>query len=223
MGDIARAVNSIRSYLETDRMAGVDSLLREPPGEESGQAKEDRLVKLRKAAEACGSCPLNKRRTNLVFGTGSASARLMFIGEAPGEDEDLQGEPFVGRAGQLLTKMIEAMGLKREDVYIANILKCRPPNNRPPQPDEISACSAFINEQVRILRPRVICALGKFAAQFLLKTDEPISALRGRFRAIDFDENIKIMPTFYPAYMLRNPSSKRMVWEDLKKILNEIR
>jgi DNA polymerase len=146
----------------------------------------------------------------------------MFVGEAPGEDEDLQGEPFVGRAGQLLTKMIEAMELKRTDVYIANILKCRPPNNRPPQPEEIAACSGFISGQLGTIKPRVVCALGKFAAQFLLGTDEPISALRGRFHKSALAGGVNVMPTFHPAYILRNPASKRQVWEDLKKIMKEI-
>ncbi|MCX5715750.1 MAG: uracil-DNA glycosylase [Candidatus Omnitrophica bacterium] len=222
MDGFAKAINSAKAYLETDKMAGVEALFRESAKSETGQTKDVRLEALKKSAEACKGCQLNKRRTNLVFGVGTPSAKLMFIGEAPGEDEDLKGEPFVGRAGQLLTKMIEAMGLRREDVYIANILKCRPPNNRPPQPDEISACCAFIAEQVKIINPKVVCALGKFAAQFLLKTDEPISALRGKFRGIDLADGVKVMPTFHPAYMLRNPSSKRLVWEDLKKIKNEI-
>jgi DNA polymerase len=148
----------------------------------------------------------------------------MFVGEAPGADEDLQGLPFVGRAGQLLTKMIEAINMKRESVYIANILKCRPPNNRPPMPEEVAACSPFLMEQIDIIRPKIICALGKFSSQFLLKTDEPISALRGRFRQISAGGigGILVMPTYHPAYLLRNPNDKRLVWEDLKKIRDKL-
>lgn len=181
---------------------------------------EGLLDELRKKALDCKKCQLHKRRTNLVFGSGDPDAKLMFIGEAPGEDEDLQGLPFVGRAGQLLTKMIEAIGMQRKDVYIANILKCRPPNNRSPLPEEISSCSNFVMEQIIFLRPRVICALGKFSAQFMLKSEAPITSLRGRFYDID---GVKVMPTFHPAYLLRNPDAKRFVWEDLKKIRDELK
>ena len=144
----------------------------------------------------------------------------MFVGEAPGADEDLKGEPFVGRAGQLLTKMIEAIGMKRDEVYIANILKCRPPNNRSPLPEEITPCSQFVREQITIIQPKVICALGKFASQFLLESQEPITALRGRFYQIN---GVSVMPTFHPAYLLRNPGEKRSVWEDLKKVRDELK
>ena len=144
----------------------------------------------------------------------------MFIGEAPGEEEDKRGEPFVGRAGQLLTKIIEAMGLKREDVYIANILKCRPPHNRAPQPDEIIACRENVKRQVEMINPRVICTLGKFASQTLLRTQTPISVLRGHFQEYN---GIKVMPTFHPAYLLRNPNEKKTVWQDMKKIMKELR
>jgi DNA polymerase len=143
----------------------------------------------------------------------------MFIGEAPGEEEDMQGLPFVGRAGQLLTKIIEAMGLKRRDVYIANILKCRPPNNRMPLPTEVLACGENVRRQAEIIKPKVICTLGKFASQAILKTQAPITALRGRFQ---YYNGIKVMPTFHPAYLLRNPQDKRLVWEDMKKIKKEL-
>ncbi len=167
----------------------------------------------------CALCDLSKSRTRLVFGTGSAEARLMFVGEAPGFDEDQQGAPFVGAAGQLLTKIIEAMKLKREDVYIANCLKCRPPNNRSPLPSEIAVCSPILMRQIEIIQPKIICALGKFAAQTLLRSDESISRLRGRF----FDWNgTKVMPTFHPAYLLRNPDDKKLVWEDMKMIMKEL-
>jgi uracil-DNA glycosylase family 4 len=167
----------------------------------------------------CVKCPLAKTRINVVFGEGNPKAKLMFIGEAPGADEDEQARPFVGRAGQLLTKIIEAMGLKREDVYIANILKCRPPENRNPLPEEIECCSPYLLEQVRIIGPKVICALGKFSSQTLLNTETPISQLRGNFH--DY-HGTKLMPTYHPAYLLRNPSEKKTVWEDMKKIAKEM-
>ena len=140
------------------------------------------------------------------------------MGEAPGRDEDLQGEPFVGQAGQLLTKIIQAIQLRREEVYIANIIKCRPPENRNPEPDEIAACEPFLIKQLQVIRPRLICALGAFAAQTLLKTEEKISSLRGRFHEY---QGIPLMPTYHPAFLLRNPNRKREVWEDMKKIKRE--
>jgi len=139
----------------------------------------------------------------------------MFVGEAPGADEDIQGEPFVGRAGQLLTKIIEAINLRREDVYIANVIKCRPPGNRNPEPDEVEQCEPFLFRQVDIIRPKVIVALGKFAAQCLLKTDAPITRIRGR--EFTYRDSV-LIPTYHPAYLLRNPSAKRDVWEDMKKV-----
>jgi DNA polymerase len=164
----------------------------------------------------CMRCKLcNMGRRQVVFGVGNPRARLMFVGEAPGEDEDRQGEPFVGRAGQLLTKIIEAINLARDQVYIANVIKCRPPGNRNPEPDEVSACEPFLFRQIDIVKPRVIVALGKFAAQCLLHTTEPITRLRGR----EFQyRGATLIPTFHPAYLLRNPSSKRDVWEDMKKV-----
>lgn len=166
----------------------------------------------------CKRCGLYKKRKNIVFGSGNEKAEIVFVGEAPGEDEDIKGKPFVGKAGQLLTKIIEAMGLKRDDVYIANIIKCRPPNNRNPLEDEISACEPFLKEQLRIINPKIICALGTFAAQTLLKTKEKISSLRGKFYTY---EGIKLMPTFHPAYLLRNPNDKKYTWEDVQKIMAE--
>jgi len=170
----------------------------------------------------CTRCKLHTLgRRQIVFGVGNPDADLMFVGEAPGADEDVQGEPFVGRAGQLLTKIIEAIGLRRDDVYIANVIKCRPPQNRNPEPDEVDTCEPFLFEQIAAVRPKVIVALGKFAAQALLRTDDPISRLRGR----PFDyRGATLVPTFHPAYLLRNPSSKREVWEDMKlvkKLLSE--
>ena len=165
---------------------------------------------------ACTRCKLHTLgRRQVVFGVGSPKARLMFVGEAPGEDEDKQGEPFVGRAGQLLTKIIEAIGMSRDQVYIANVIKCRPPGNRNPEPDEVATCEPFLFRQVDIVGPRVIVALGKFAAQSLLRTTDPITRLRGR--EYDF-RGATLIPTFHPAYLLRNPPAKREVWEDMKKV-----
>jgi DNA polymerase len=155
-------------------------------------------------------------RSQVVFGAGSATADLMFVGEAPGADEDRLGEPFVGRAGQLLTKIIEAIGLAREDVYIANVIKCRPPGNRNPEPDEVATCEPFLFEQIDTIRPKVIVALGTFAAHALLKTDTPISRLRGHVH--DYRGGSKLIPTVHPAFLLRSPNRKRDVWEDMKKV-----
>jgi DNA polymerase len=167
----------------------------------------------------CTRCKLSGGRTNIVYGVGNPDAPLVFVGEAPGADEDRTGEPFVGAAGQLLTKMIEAMGFARGDVYICNILKCRPPGNRNPEPDEIAACEPFLKRQLAAIRPRMIVCLGKFAAQCLLRSDAPISRLRGQFHAY---EGIPLMPTFHPAYLLRNPSAKREVWSDLQLVMAEL-
>jgi DNA polymerase len=177
----------------------------------------DALAALRdEIGPACSRCKLHTLgRRQVVFGVGNPDADLMFVGEAPGADEDIQGEPFVGRAGQLLTKIIEAIGLKREDVYIANVIKCRPPGNRNPEPDEVDRCEPFLFRQIDQVKPKVIVALGKFAAQCLLKTNDPITRLRGReykYRAAI------LMPTYHPAYLLRTPSAKREVWEDMKRV-----
>ena len=168
----------------------------------------------------CTRCKLSSGRTNIVFGVGSASAPLVFVGEAPGASEDAQGEPFVGEAGQLLTKMIITMGWRREDVYIANIIKCRPPGNRTPDPDEIAACEPFLQKQLGVIKPRMIVALGKFAAQWLTgQPESPIGALRGRFHEY---QGIRVMPTYHPAYLLRTPSQKRVVWGDLQLVMQEL-
>ena len=164
----------------------------------------------------CTRCKLHALgRTQVVFGSGNPDADLMFVGEAPGADEDAQGVPFIGRAGQLLTKIIEAIDLRRDDVYIANVIKCRPPQNRNPEPDEIDTCEPFLFQQIDAIKPIVIVALGKFAAQTLLRTEEPISRLRGRIFEY---RGAALIPTFHPAYLLRNPSSKREVWEDMKLV-----
>lgn len=167
----------------------------------------------------CERCRLHSTRKNIVFGVGNPQAELMFVGEGPGHDEDVQGIPFVGRAGQLLTKIIEAMKFKREDVYIANVVKCRPPENRNPELDEIALCMPFLKEQIDLVKPKVIMCLGKFASQTLLETQIPISKLRGNFSERD---GVLIMPTFHPAYLLRNPSAKRIMWEDCKKVMERL-
>jgi uracil-DNA glycosylase len=173
------------------------------------------LAMIREEIGECQRCRLAGGRKNIVFGVGNPQAHLVFVGEAPGADEDQQGEPFVGKAGQLLTKMIEAMGYAREDVYICNVIKCRPPGNRNPEPDEVAACEPFLKKQLAALRPRMIVTLGKFAAQCLLRDDTPISRLRGNFRTY---EGITLMPTFHPAYLLRDPSKKKEAWTDLKAV-----
>lgn len=174
------------------------------------------LEDVKKELDDCQRCALGRLRTNIVFGEGNSKAEIVFVGEAPGGDEDIQGRPFVGRAGQLLTKIIEAMGLTRADVYICNILKCRPPGNRNPRPEEIAACEPILVKQLQAINPRVICALGTFAARTLLKTDVPITILRGKFHAY---HGIQLMPTYHPAYLLRNPGAKKQVWEDVQKIM----
>jgi DNA polymerase len=192
----------------------------EPPDEPRERpAGAQGLAVVREDLGDCTRCKLAPLRTNLVFGVGNPNAHLVFVGEAPGADEDAQGEPFVGKAGQLLTKMIEAMGYRREDVYICNILKCRPPGNRNPEPDEIEKCEPFLKAQLAALRPRVIVALGKFAAQCLLRDDTAISRLRGNFRSY---EGIQLMPTFHPAYLLRNPAEKGKAWQDLQQVMREL-
>jgi len=173
------------------------------------------LQVLRDELGDCQRCKLAPSRKNLVYGVGNPDADLVFVGEAPGADEDAQGEPFVGKAGQLLTKMIEAMGYTRGDVYICNVLKCRPPGNRNPEPDEVASCEPFLKRQLAAIRPRMIVALGKFAAQCLLRDDTPITRLRGGFRSY---EGIPLMPTLHPAYLLRDPTKKKLAWEDLKAV-----
>lgn len=174
------------------------------------------LVAIRQDLGECTRCKLHGLgRRQIVFGVGNPSADLMFVGEAPGADEDIQGEPFVGRAGQLLTKIIEAIELRREDVYIANVIKCRPPGNRNPEPDEVAQCEPFLFRQIDTIKPKVIVALGKFAAQSLLRTTDPITRLRGR--EYKYRDAI-LIPTYHPAYLLRTPSAKRDVWEDMKRV-----
>ena len=193
----------------------VDTYNEEAKVELSKSEKIAALKKLDEQVKECTKCELCKNRTNVVFGVGNPDADLMFVGEAPGYYEDVQGEPFVGKAGQLLTKIIESIGMKRGDVYIANILKCRPPENRNPSANEIVMCSPHLIRQIEIIRPKIICALGTFAAQTLLDTKDTIGKLRGRFFEY---QSTKFLATYHPAYLLRNPGDKKKVWTDIKKV-----
>ncbi len=181
-------------------------------------ATAESLADIRADLGECVRCKLSAGRTHIVFGQGDPAARLLFVGEGPGHEEDLAGEPFVGAAGQLLNKIIEAIRLRREDVYVANVVKCRPPGNRVPEVDEIAACSPFLRRQIAAVRPLFVCTLGSCAAQTLLRTRAPISRLRGRFHEVD---GMRVLPTFHPAYLLRNPEHKRAVWEDMKLLMAE--
>lgn len=195
----------------------------ETPAPASAAAKpapSETLEQIRADLGDCQRCVLARTRTKIVFGQGNPQARLMFVGEAPGGDEDEQGLAFVGKAGQLLTKIIEAINLKRDDVFIANVLKCRPPGNRNPETDEILQCQPFLERQIASIRPEVIVGLGKFAGQWLLKTMQPITRLRG---AMGEYQGIKVMPTYHPAYLLRNPEAKKDVWEDMKVVRDLLR
>ena len=235
--ELAAAVAELRAYLSWAAEGGpaMVSLGRTPPSAppsnpvstSTSNSPSTSVAKLpivsldavRAQMGECTLCKLHKGRHTIVFGVGDPKARLMFVGEAPGEDEDLKGEPFVGKAGQLLTKMIEAMGLRREDVYICNTVKCRPPNNRNPEPDELAACEPFLKGQLASVRPDAIVTLGKFAAQALLREQTPISRLRGQWREY---EGIPVMPTFHPAYLLRSPQEKVKVWEDLQSVMKKL-
>jgi DNA polymerase len=191
-----------------------------PSGDEPPlQNKTAELEAVRTELGDCQRCKLAPKRTNLVFGSGNPDAELVFVGEAPGYDEDQQGLPFVGRAGQLLTKIIESISLKREDVYICNVLKCRPPENRNPEADEVASCNPFMKKQLAAIRPKIVCCLGTFAAQTVLQTPAPISRLRGKFFDMD---GMRVIATFHPAYLLRSPDKKREVWEDMKQIRAEL-
>ena len=213
--ELKSIIKSVKMHIEIEHLAVGEELLL--PQEKS---EKPPLEALKKETLSCRECDLYRTRTNVVFGAGNPKAKLMFVGEAPGREEDLQGVPFVGRAGTLLTKIIESIGLKRKDVYIANVLKCRPPGNRNPLPTEILTCEDYLMRQIDLIKPAVICALGKFAAQTLLRSTEAISRLRGNF--YDF-KGTKLIPTYHPAYLLRNPHDKRLVWEDMKKIRKVLR
>jgi uracil-DNA glycosylase family 4 len=215
--DIHRAlgeiVTQLKAHLRFQKGLGINTLL--------SQQKAKPLLTLdaiRQEIGECTRCELHRGRNCLVFGEGNPHASLVFVGEAPGREEDLQGKPFVGKAGELLTRIIEAIDLTREEVYIANIVKCRPPQNRNPKPDEIQTCLPSLIKQLEAIRPRIICALGTFAAQTLLETAERISVLRGQFHPY---HGARLMPTYHPAFLLRNPQFKKDVWEDMKAIREE--
>jgi len=210
-------INDLKSYLEYLQGMGIQSL--PASGMEINNPSPSQMTTLdevRKELGDCKRCKLHRTRKTIVFGEGNEKTKLMFIGEGPGYDEDVQGRPFVGKAGQLLTKILQSINLPREEVYITNIIKCRPPQNRNPEPDEIQSCNPFLMKQIDVIQPKIICALGAFASQTLLKTDAKITALRGKF--YDF-EGIQVIPTYHPAFLLRNPERKREVWEDMKKIV----
>jgi uracil-DNA glycosylase family 4 len=217
--ELRELIQQARAYLRRQQARGVERLHVAWP-ERRGMlpGRSLTLNQVREELGECTRCKLHRGRKTIVFGVGDPKAWLVFVGEAPGADEDDQGEPFVGRAGQLLTRIIEAMKLTRDQVYICNIIKCRPPGNRNPEPDEIASCEPFLIGQLQAIRPKLICALGNFAAQILLRTKEPISKLRGRFHSY---QGIPVLPTFHPAYLLRNPYEKKTVWEDMKLLQRE--
>lgn len=210
---VRAALNGLRAYIEHARDTFADGFPPEP-------RRVTSLEEIRDDLGDCRRCKLCEHRTQIVFGVGNPRADLVFIGEGPGEDEDKRGEPFVGRAGQLLTDIItRGMGISRAEVYIANVVKCRPPGNRNPEPDEIAACQPFLFRQIDAIDPKVIVALGKFAAQTLLQSATPISKLRGRWAEF---RGRKLMPTFHPSYLLRNPADKKLVWEDVQLVMQEL-
>ncbi len=214
-GQFIKIIEDLRHYVAYQKKLGVEFV---PQSSKKIPHPQVSLTEVRGELGECKRCKLHLTRRHIVFGEGSEKAQLVFIGEAPGEDEDRQGRPFVGKAGQLLTRIINAIGLSREDVYITNIIKCRPPHNRNPQQDEIATCEPFLNKQLEVIRPKIICALGTYAAQTLLKTNEKISQMRGRFYVY---RGIKVMPTYHPAFLLRNPHKKKEAWDDMKKIHGE--
>ncbi len=224
--ELFKLAEAARALVEDSARRGFKSEIRPaeeaappPVGAEPRAAPARDLPSIRAELGDCTRCKLHRGRRNIVFGVGNPTADLMFVGEAPGRDEDLQGEPFVGRAGQLLTDIIVAIGLSRKEVYICNVIKCRPPENRNPEPDEIGQCEPFLKAQIESVQPKLICTRGKFSAQTLLKTETPISKLRGKL----FEYNgVPLMPTFHPAYLLRNPASKKDVWEDMKLLHAEL-
>jgi uracil-DNA glycosylase family 4 len=209
--------NAVVVAIEAPVVAKAAAVITVVPKLEQGPRQT--LDEIRTELGDCKRCKLCGGRTQIVFGSGNPRAELMFVGEAPGADEDRQGQPFVGKAGQLLTKMIEAMKFSRDDVYICNVVKCRPPENRNPEPDEITACEPFLKAQVASVRPKVIVTLGKFAAQALLRDQTAITRLRGQWREY---EGIPLMPTFHPAYLLRVPTEKKLAWGDLQEVMKKL-
>jgi DNA polymerase len=213
-------LDDVRSLLEYHQSMGLKEIPVGKSAPSGGTSNQKKLDDLRELIGDCKRCRLNEGRTNLVFGVGNPNADLVFVGEGPGRDEDRKGEPFVGRAGQLLNRIIEAMGYNRSDVYIANIVKCRPPQNRNPAPDEAETCIPFLIGQIEIIQPKVIVCLGSVAVQFLLQTDQKISRLRGNLHEWN---GIPVMPTYHPAFLLRNPNMKKPVWEDMQKVMEMLK
>ncbi len=211
--ELVRIVAQVKAHLKFQKGLGINTLL-----SRRKTVSPLTLEGIKRELGDCTRCQLHKGRKSVVFGDGNPHARLVFVGEAPGREEDLQGKPFVGQAGELLTRIIQAIDLTREEVYITNIVKCRPPQNRDPEPDEIKTCLPFLIKQLETIGPKIICALGTFAAQTLLETTERISALRGHFHPY---HNARLMPTYHPAFLLRNPRFKKDVWEDMKAIREE--
>jgi len=209
----------LNRFLDDMGWADAPQVPESTPAEAAPKVEASSLEVLARTAQACTLCRLSEKRRSVVFGEGSPQAPVMFIGEGPGAEEDRTGRPFVGQAGQLLDRMIVAMGFARTDVYIANVVKCRPPGNRDPQDDEAAACAPYLDRQIELIRPQVIVALGKPAARRLTGSTKPIGALRGRWSSY---RGTPLMPTFHPAYLLRTPSAKREVWEDLKKVMQRL-
>lgn len=216
--DLAALASSLRQHLSYQAMMGLEWL--PPLSVSSTQDLPANLEMIRSDMGECSRCRLHSHRTHIVFGEGNPAARVVLVGEGPGQEEDRLGRPFVGAAGKLLDKIIAAMGWRRNEVYICNVIKCRPPRNRNPQPNEIESCGPFLRRQLDAISPQAILALGSFAAQFLLSTQQPISKLRNRVHLI---EGIPVVPTYHPAYLLRNPLQKRKVWEDVQLLLSLVR
>ena len=213
---IGGMIHDLKSYLQYLKDIGIHSIPASGIAvHEPSSLRVVTLEEVRKELGDCKRCKLHRARRTIVFGEGNEKSTLMVIGEGPGYDEDVQGKPFVGKAGQLLTKILQSIQLPREEAYITNIVKCRPPQNRNPEPDEIQSCSPFLMKQIRVIQPKIICALGTFSAQTLLRTETKITALRGKLFDLD---GITVIPTYHPAFLLRNPERKREVWEDMKKI-----
>jgi len=216
--EILDIVRGARRFFDQRIEMGEQELFFEAPAWAELPSKAELLLEFEESIRNCRKCGLARTRKNFVFGSGNPDAEIMFVGEAPGREEDLQGMPFVGKAGGLLTKIIEAIQLRREDVYIANVLKCRPPNNRDPEPEEIAQCEAYLIRQIEIVEPKVICALGRIAAQALLKTGAGLKVLREKVHTY---RGIKLIVTYHPAALLRNPQWKRPTWEDMKRLRRE--
>ncbi len=215
---LAELANSLRQHLSYQALMGLEWLPCQPIT--SIQDLPETLEQIGADLGECTRCQLHSNRTHIVFGEGNPAARVVLVGEGPGQEEDRLGRPFVGPAGRLLDRIIAAMGWRRTEVYICNVIKCRPPRNRDPQPDEIESCGSFLRRQLEAIRPQAILALGSFATQFLLSTQQPISRLRNR---VHHFQGIPLVPTYHPAYLLRNPLQKRRVWEDVQLLLSLVR